>query len=690
MLFEEFKGVLTGSIIHQAYLSREDYLELGVKQSIFQKEERIDVYDIFERYLQHLKEDNRYDSNILSYDYLAKATEKYDYIIVDEIQDFTNIQLYLILSALKEDKQFLLCGDSNQIVHPNFFSWSKIKTLFYQESCDDRGEIMRILTKNYRNSPEITKLANTLLKIKNKRFGSIDKESNYLVDTHSSNKGTVRYLMHKESVIKELNEKTKQSIHYAVIVINEEYKEKAKRYLDTPLIFTVQEAKGLEYDNVILYNFIASHTDKYRDICQDVTIEDLQKPLKYARVKDKTDRSMEIYKFYINALYVAVTRGVKNIYLVEDLRKHPLLDLVEAGQLQESITLDSVKSSLDDWQKEARKLEMQGKQEQAEEIKKNILKNTAVPWDIMDSQVYKELQEQVFVRRLQHKKPMMSLLEYAITYNDTFMINQLLKSDFKAARNIKKAKQFIAAKYYQMYTYKNSVAVMQAIGKYGIDFRNQFNQTPLMVAADQGNVALLQQLIENGANPSLIDNMGHNAYHLALRNAYFDQKFAQHKLAEVAKHLSPSSVNIRSGDQMRKIDAKLMEFFMLHLIVAISHKKLSEHAGEYCIPFEGFSSADFLKPLVHFPHHVLLERRKKRNYISSILSKNEVDSPNPYSRKLFVRVRRGVYILNPTLAIKIADDWRDIYHILNLDAAIKTSGSRLLQEQLSLADVVEA
>jgi len=30
-------------------------------------------------------------------------------------------------------------------------------------------------------------------------------------------------------------------------------------------------------------------------------------------------------------------------------------------------------SSIDDWKKEARKLEMQGKKEQAEEIRKNIL-----------------------------------------------------------------------------------------------------------------------------------------------------------------------------------------------------------------------------------------------------------------------------------------------------------------------------
>ncbi|MEI6747427.1 MAG: hypothetical protein WCL34_15805, partial [Methylococcaceae bacterium] len=47
-LFEEFRGVLTGSIIDKSYLSREEYFNLGVKQSIFLQEEREVVYGLFE------------------------------------------------------------------------------------------------------------------------------------------------------------------------------------------------------------------------------------------------------------------------------------------------------------------------------------------------------------------------------------------------------------------------------------------------------------------------------------------------------------------------------------------------------------------------------------------------------------------------------------------------------------------
>jgi hypothetical protein len=50
-LFEEFQGVLTGPSTGSPYLSREAYLGLGIRQSIFAEEERLHVYDLFLKYL---------------------------------------------------------------------------------------------------------------------------------------------------------------------------------------------------------------------------------------------------------------------------------------------------------------------------------------------------------------------------------------------------------------------------------------------------------------------------------------------------------------------------------------------------------------------------------------------------------------------------------------------------------------
>ena len=318
---------------------------------------------------------------MVSHDYLSKIDVLYDCIVIDEVQDFTNIQLFLILKSLHHSANFLLCGDSNQIVHPNFFSWSKLKSLFYQhEELQGQQEIVRILHTNYRNSPQVTELANRILRLKNARFGSVDRESHYLIESNGHVQGDVVLLQDKMNILQELNNKTRASTQFAVVVMHNEQKAEASRHFSTPLVFSIQEAKGLEYENLILYNFVSAEDKRFRDISEGVSHEDLQQELKYGRVKDKSDKSLEVYKFYINALYVALTRAICNVYWIEENNQHRLLQLLGLDSAQDSLSLAAQKSSLQDWQREAHKLELQGKQEQADRIRQEILQQQTPDW----------------------------------------------------------------------------------------------------------------------------------------------------------------------------------------------------------------------------------------------------------------------------------------------------------------------
>ncbi len=661
-LYEEFKGVLTGSIIDKKYLLYDDYINLGVKQSIFAPEERAQVYKLFENYLEFLHNENLYDSNMVSYEYLRHCQPKYDYIIVDEIQDLTNIQLYLILQMLRNKDQFILSGDSNQIVHPNFFSWSKIKTMFYSKQvASEKHEIRRVLYKNYRNSPEITAVANNILRIKNKRFGSIDKESNYLVDSCSKNPGQLLYLQNTKNICQELNDKTNKSTRFAIIVLNNEQKIQAQQYFKTPLIFSIHEVKGLEYENIILYNFITSEQKRFNEISQGVTEKDLESDLSYARVKDKADRSLEIYKFYINALYVAVTRAINTLYIVEDCRKHNLLAIL--GLESSQITIDGLdynESSVTEWRQEAHKLEQQGKQHQAEEIRKSILAQKQTPWEPIN----KERIEMLKIKALNkdtNKNDKLLLFEYAVVYQQEHIIEALKDLDFKPAKNPNKARGIIEKKYFLFYLSQNISTVKNNLNTYGVDFRNIFNQTALMTASMLGNIFLVKYLIENGANIGLVDNAGKDALQIALLQAYTDNKYANIKLEHIYKLLTPSSISIQVDGKLIKIDNHTMEFFLLNLIIAIFSRRFFDNF------LPGFATADFIEQFKHFPSNVLLERRKRRNYISSILSKNEIHRVGPYNRKLFLRAMHGRYIINPKLEIKVSDSWMRIYTLLGLD-----------------------
>ncbi|MEX2296698.1 MAG: UvrD-helicase domain-containing protein, partial [Dongiaceae bacterium] len=249
--FEEIRGVILAE--PGGVLGREAYGVLGVRQSIFPEDERGRLYDLYERYRAWLAEAQLYDLGLLAQEWLPLAAPRYDFVVVDEVQDLTPAQLLLVLKTLKSPEHFMLCGDSNQIVHPNFFSWSKVKTLFWRDAALAARQELRVLRANFRNGVEATRLANTLLKIKHRRFGSIDRESNFLVEAVGADAGTVVLLEDKDAVKRALNEQTRQSTRVAVLVMRDEQKAEARRYFRTPLVFAILEAKGLEYDNIVLY-----------------------------------------------------------------------------------------------------------------------------------------------------------------------------------------------------------------------------------------------------------------------------------------------------------------------------------------------------------------------------------------------------------------------------------------------------
>ena len=92
-------------------------------------------------------------------------------------------------------------------------------------------KITKILTANYRNTPEVTELANRVLKFKNYYFGSVDKESHYLIKSTSDKHGVVSCLQDKMDIIKEVNVKTAKSTNYAILVLCARYFRPLKKEL---------------------------------------------------------------------------------------------------------------------------------------------------------------------------------------------------------------------------------------------------------------------------------------------------------------------------------------------------------------------------------------------------------------------------------------------------------------------------
>lgn len=217
--------------------------------------------------------------------------------------------------------------------------------------------------------------------------------------------------------------------------MRDEDKAEARKHFGTPLLFSIHEAKGLEYENIVLYRFVSDHRAEFSEIADGVSAQDLQTDeLDYRRARDKSDKSLEIYKFFVNALYVALTRAIRNLYIIETDVQHAIFGLLELSTA-EQIKVDARQSTREDWQKEARKLELQGKQEQADAIRSDILKQTPVPWPIVDQPRLNELLIKVFREQAPGNKQKQQLYEFATCHDEPMLAAWLVReAKFDAAK----------------------------------------------------------------------------------------------------------------------------------------------------------------------------------------------------------------------------------------------------------------
>ncbi len=693
-LFEEFRGVLSSRA--EGVLDRSGYLALGVRQSLLAPEQRAAVFDLFEKYRAWIANAGFFDLNLVAHAWLPLAQPTYDFMVVDEVQDLTAVQLALLLKTLAKPGQFLLCGDSNQIVHPNFFSWSAVKTLFWQNEALARGQTLSVLRANFRNGQAVTQLANRLLKIKHARFGSIDRETNFLVQASAQSTGTVQLLADKEATRRELNSKTRGSTQFAVLVLRDEDKAAVRAQFQTPLVFSVHEAKGLEYANVILVGFVSGQRQAFAEIASGVQPQDLAgDTLDYSRARDKTDRSLELFKFYVNALYVALTRAVDQLLMVEADTTHPLLQLLDL-RTSEAVQLAQAQASTQqEWAQEARRLELQGKQEQADAIRQNVLKTQKPSWPVWDESTLQEMLPKALLPGQISNKPRQALLDYALWHGQTGWLFDLARASqfdpavqlataFQAVDGVspvatrfespatqaarlaserQSAAHFIAKKFeavaerqQQPYAGRNFKEVLRQCDQFGPDHRTYFNATPLMLAARCGNVPLVEALLERGADPLVRDHYGHCAWEYALErflNAP-DPSAHPHRLEALYPLLSPPVIDVQTGKRLVRLERHQGEY-MLFSLMLVGYKKMFSRAvpnPQIHRNLRGFCADFLMRNVERLPPNVLAPERTRRVYFNSVLARAEVNSKYQPSRQLWLRTRNGFYTFNPDLQLR--------------------------------------
>jgi hypothetical protein len=263
--------------------------------------------------------------------------------------------------------------------------------------------------------------------------------------------------------------------------------------------------------------------------------------------------------------YVAITRATHNLYAIESDTSHPVFALL--GMTTGEAKIEVKASTHEEWQKEARKLELQGKQEQAEAIRRTTLKETPVPWPVLDEARINELLVKVFREQAPGSKPRQQLYDYATCHDEPQLARWLDgKARFTQAREFDRHGRVQARKSYVAYFATSFREILKQCDQHGVEHRLPMNQTPLMAAAAAGNIALVEALLERGADREAVDHYGQNALHWAMREALRDAKFAHGPFAALYEQLAPASIDLQTGGRLVRLDRHQSEYILFQTL----------------------------------------------------------------------------------------------------------------------------
>nr|WP_248595595.1 ankyrin repeat domain-containing protein [Candidatus Accumulibacter phosphatis] len=188
-----------------------------------------------------------------------------------------------------------------------------------------------------------------------------------------------------------------------------------------------------------------------------------------------------------------------------------------------------------------------------------------------------------------------------------------------------------------------------------------------MAAAAAGNVALVEALLERGADRDAVDHYGYNALHWALREGFRDAKFARGPLAALYEQLAPMSVDVNTGERLVRLDRHLSEYFLFQTLWVLFKSRFTHCQRRSNGAFE---NKPILDAWLHLPANIVRPERNRRSHLNGVLARNEVDRDYAYNRALFKRVAQGWYQFNPKLAVRRRQGeeeiWMPVYAALNL------------------------
>lgn len=282
LVWTEIRSFIKGSIeaLHteQGFLSLEEYSDLGRKRAPNFSADRELVYALFVVYQNTKCSLRMFDEADVVHNVYTRLQKVQvpDWSVhrfyVDETQDFTQAELSLLIRCSRDPNGLFFTGDTAQsIMRGIAFRFNDLKSLFFysQQSYQALGlqSGVRVpnrlyqLTHNYRSHAGILRLASSvvdlLLHYFPESFDRLEKDQGLFegpkpVLLESCSFGDLAMILRGN---RRQSSRIEFGAHQVILVASEEARAQMPDELKQGLILTIYESKGLEFDDVLVYNF---------------------------------------------------------------------------------------------------------------------------------------------------------------------------------------------------------------------------------------------------------------------------------------------------------------------------------------------------------------------------------------------------------------------------------------------------
>ncbi|MFF2909176.1 UvrD-helicase domain-containing protein [Paenibacillus sp. NPDC057934] len=341
----EISGVIKGGYDYesdkQKVISESSYIKKS--QTSLSIDDKRKIYRIALSYNKWLQQNNYVDDNDLArlcmQQHASQDVSDYEFVVIDEFQDMSELQIVLVTTLSKNDEDYLVLGDANQNIYSGVDNMNYLKRKFYEKSTkiEERG-----LYKNYRSVSEIVRFVNGLSEL---RANHIGKQSRDIPEIPIRSGNRPLFIQYSKDDRKQLFEKMNERDYCAIVVATSEERDRMLLE-DYPInrVFTIHEIKGLEYKNILMVNIISSYF------------------MYWERIVDGNAKKNEFYRFFYNLIYIAATRARDQLYVIEDREESkfipllmPYLDKVNQFDLLQ-LQIES-ETTVKEWRSEAERLE---------------------------------------------------------------------------------------------------------------------------------------------------------------------------------------------------------------------------------------------------------------------------------------------------------------------------------------------